>query len=98
MKQCDVMFTLVLNKITSLQKRKINQKALLLWVIISLIEEKTKSTKKQYRKQPLKTKEITSIFQVIKVTEEFRKLCKYSKPIVQYITHNKTFQYSTVYQ
>lgn len=30
-------------------------------------------------------------FQVIKETErKFRKLCKYSKPIVQYITHHKT--------
>lgn len=36
-------------------------------------------------------KKITSIFfQVIKETEEkFKKLCKYSKPMVQYITHNK---------
>lgn len=40
MLQCDVMLILVLNKITILQRSKVNQNALLLWVIISLIEEK----------------------------------------------------------
>lgn len=79
--------------------RKINQNALLLWVFHQSYRRKTHSTKKALQKTAIEdNKEITSIFQVTKETEEFRKLCKYSKPIVQYITHNKTYQYSTVYQ
>ena len=55
--------------------------------IDTYIKKKGEKQNQHWKQQ----KEITSIFffQVIKETEyKFRKLCKYSKPIVQYITHN----------